>query len=141
LAWAGRRNQLTQLSAVKAEALAREAYVFGFPLVYIEVQVDRSTAVTKPTGPLTPLGQWGHFRKLPDASDRTVVGMNLDVLLSMTNVDLGNGPQVLSAPDIADRFWSVMWLDAWNNVPFVIGTRPTKGKGGNYAIVGPHWMP
>jgi hypothetical protein len=31
------------------------------------------------------LDQWGHFRKLPDASDRTVVGMNLDVLVSMAN--------------------------------------------------------
>ena len=54
-----------------AAALAQEAYVFGFPLPYIAVQVDRTSAVTKPTGPIAPLGQWGHFRTLPDASDRT----------------------------------------------------------------------
>jgi hypothetical protein len=134
-----KRAQPSTVSVEEAKALAQQAYVFGFPLVYMEVQVDRSTQVTKPTGPLAPLGQWAHFRKLPDASDRTVVGMNLDVLLSMAQLDLGKGPMVLSVPDISDRFWSVMWLDAWNNVPFVIGTRATKGKGGNYAIVGPSW--
>jgi hypothetical protein len=133
------RAQPSTVSAVETNALAQEAYVFGFPLVYMEVQVDRSTAVTKPSGPIAPLGQWGHFRKLPDASDRTVVGMNLDALISTASLDLGSGPHVLSVPDIADRFWNVMWLDAWNNVPFVIGTRATKGKGGNYAIVGPQW--
>jgi hypothetical protein len=127
------------IQTTDAKAIAQEAYVFGFPLPYIEVQIDRSTAVTKPTGPLAPLGQFGHFRKLPDASDRTVVGMNLDVLISMANLDLGQGPLILSVPDITDRFWNVMWLDAWNNVPYVIGTRGTKGKGGNFATVGPDW--
>ena len=70
---------------------------------------------------------------LPDASDRTVVGMNLDVLMSMAQLDLGPEPMVLSVPDNHDRFWSIMWLDAWNDVPHVIGTRATGGKGGDFA--------
>jgi hypothetical protein len=28
------------------------------------MQVDRTSAVTKPTGPLAPLDQWGQFRNL-----------------------------------------------------------------------------
>lgn len=99
----------------EARALAQDAYVFGFPLVYIAVQVDRSTAVTRPTGPLAPINQWGHFRTLPDASDRTVVGMNLDVLLSMANCDLGPEPldgshryrlRFPGAPPV-EQFWSI----------------------------------
>lgn len=129
----------SMISAGEARALAQEAYVFGFPLVYISVQSDRNTAVTKPTGPIAPLGQWGHFRKLPDATDRTVVGMNLDVLLSFASVHLADGPWVVTIPDATDRFWNVMWLDAWNNVPFVTGSRTTGGVGGSYAIVGPTW--
>jgi hypothetical protein len=108
-------------------------------LPYIAVEIERTTAVTRPTGPLAPLGRWGHFRSLPDASDRTVVGMNLDVLLSMAGLDLSQGAWVLSAPDAHDRFWNVMWLDAWNDVPYVIGTRATGGDGGDFAIVGPDW--
>jgi hypothetical protein len=118
-------------------ALAREAYVFGFPLPYIEVQIDRSTAVTKPQGTPAPLNQFAHFRQLPDTSDRTVVGMNLDVLLSIASCNLADEPLVLSLPDITDRFWLMQFLDAWNNVPHVLGTRASNGKGGNFAIVGP----
>jgi hypothetical protein len=42
------------LPPAQAEDLAREAYIFGFPLVSIEVQIDRSTAVTRPQGTLAP---------------------------------------------------------------------------------------
>lgn len=125
------------LTSTEARALAKEAYVFAFPLPYIAVQMDRSTAVTKPQGTLAPLNQFAHFRKLPDASDRTVVGMNLDVLLSIANLDLSQEPMVLSLPDVTDRFWAMQFLDAWNDVPHMLGTRASGGKGGNFAITGP----
>ena len=130
---------MTDLKPDEARTLAQDAYVFGFPVVYIEKQIDRSTAVTKPTGPLAPINQWGHFRTLPDASDRTVVGMNLDVLLSIAPLDLSAEPIVLSAPDNYDRFWNIMWLDAWNDAPHVVGTRASGGKGGDFLIAGPRW--
>src|SRR5262245_45304716 len=121
------RPDSAELTPDVARALAQEAYVFAFPPVYIEIQLDRTSAVAKPTGPLAPLGQWGHFRTLPDATDRTVVGMNLDVLLSFANLDLGAEPYVLSLPDNHDRFWSLMFLDAWNDVPHMLGTRASGG--------------
>ena len=71
------------VSAAEATALAREAFVFGLPLVYIALQIDTSTNVATPVGARAPLNQFAHFRKLPDASDQVVVGLNVDTLYSL----------------------------------------------------------
>jgi hypothetical protein len=125
------------VTPAEARTLAKEAYVFALPLPYIETQFDRSTAVTRPQGTQAPANQFAHFRTLPDASDRTVVGMNLDVLLSLAYLDLAPEPIVLSLPDITDRFWLIQFLNAWNDVSHMLGTRASGGKGGRFAIVGP----
>ena len=40
----------SDLTPDEARTLAREAWVFGMPLVYIEKQIDALTHVTKPEG-------------------------------------------------------------------------------------------
>ena len=122
-----------------ATRLAEEAFVFGMPLVYIAVQIETNTSVTKPTGPRSPLNQFAHFRQLPDASDQVVVGLNVDTLYSLGSLDLSGGPQVLSVPEMGERYWVMQLLDAWNNVPHAPGARTVGGKGGDFAIVGPGW--
>jgi len=138
---------ITRLSALaqsdltpdEARTLAREAWVFGMPLVYIEKQIDALTHVTKPEGHFAPINQFAHYREFPDASNRAVVGFNVDTLYSLSNLDLSNGPIVLSIPDMGNRYWLMQLVDAWNNVPHAPGSRTVGGKGGNFAIVGPKW--
>ena len=127
------------ISVDEAGALAREAFVFGLPLVYIAVQADTATNVARPEGARAPLNQFAHFRQLPDASDQVVVGLNVDTLYSLAVLDLSDGPLVLSVPEMGDRYWLMQMIDAWNNVPHVPGTRTVGGKGGDFAIVGPGW--
>ena len=127
------------VSAAEATALAREAFVFGLPLVYIALQIDTSTNVATPVGARAPLNQFAHFRKLPDASDQVVVGLNVDTLYSLASIDLSVGPLVLSMPEMGDRYWLMQLIDAWNNVPAVPGSRTRGGRGGDFAIVGPGW--
>ncbi len=127
------------ISAAEATALAREAFVFGLPLVYIALQVQTNTNVAAPSGARAPLNQFAHFRELPDASDQVVVGLNVDTLYSLASIDLSAGPLVLSVPEMGDRYWLVQLIDAWNNVPAVPGSRTRGGRGGDFAIVGPGW--
>src|SRR5262245_20952698 len=61
-----------------ARTLARDAWVFGMPLVYIEKQIDTLTYATKPEARAAPINQFVHYREFPDASNRTVVGINVD---------------------------------------------------------------
>ncbi len=123
----------------EARALAQEAWVFGMPLVYIEKQIDVLTHVTKPQGALAPINQFAHYREFPDASNKSVVGLNVDTLYSLGQLDLAQGPMVLSIPEMGNRFWLMQIVDAWNNVPHAPGSRTVGGKGGNFAIVGPDW--
>ena len=127
------------LTPDQARTLARDAWVFGMPLVYIEKQIDALTHVTKPEGHFAPINQFAHYREFPDASNRTVVGFNVDTLYSLAQLDLSNGPIVLSIPDMGNRYWIMQLVDAWNNVPHAPGSRTVGGKGGNFAIVGPKW--
>ena len=123
----------------EARTLAQEAWVFGMPLVYIEKQIDTVTHTTKPQGPLAPINQFAHYREFPDASNRSVVGLNVDTLYSLGALDLAQEPFVLSIPEMGNRFWLMQLIDAWNNVPHAPGSRTVGGKGGNFAIVGPNW--
>jgi hypothetical protein len=123
----------------EARTLAQEAWVFGMPLVYIEKQIDALTHVTKPQGPLAPINQFAHYREFPDASNKSVVGFNVDTLYSLGQLDLTKGPMVLSIPEMGNRFWLMQLVDAWNNVPHAPGARTVGGKGGDFALVGPNW--
>jgi hypothetical protein len=123
----------------EARTLAQEAWVFGMPLVYIATQIDTVTHVAKPQGSFAPINQFAHYREFPDASNKTVVGLNVDTLYSLASLDLAQGPIVLSVPDMGNRFWLMQLVDAWNNVPHAPGSRTLGGKGGNFAIVGPAW--
>jgi hypothetical protein len=123
----------------EASTLARDGWVFGMPLIYIEKQIDVLTHVTKPEGHFAPINQFAHYREFPDASNRTVVGLNVDTLYSFGQLDLSQGPMVLSVPDMGDRYWLMQFIDAWNNVPHAPGSRTVGSKGGNFAVVGPNW--
>src|SRR5436190_7218263 len=127
------------VSGDEAATLAEEAFVFGMPLVYIGLQIETNTAVTRPAGGRAPLNQFAHFRALPDASDQIVVGLNVDTLYSLASFDLSDGPLVLSVPEMGDRYWLMQLIDAWNGIPHVPGSRTVGGRGGDSAIVGPDW--
>ena len=127
------------ITAEEAKSIARDAWVFGMPLVYIEIQIDSMTHVSKLEGTRAPINQFVHYRKFPDASNKTVVGFNVDTLYSLAQLDVSKEPMVLSVPEMDDRFWVMQIIDGWNNVPHAPGSRSVGGKGGNFAIVGPDW--
>ena len=81
----------------------------------------------------------GHMCMLATAADIMPYTPNNDTVYSGAFLELADGPVILTAPDIADRYWSVEVADAYTNNLFYIGTRATGGKGGNHAFVGPDW--
>src|SRR5262245_12095756 len=128
------------LSPVDAKAIAQDGYVFGLPLVYIALQADVMTNVAKPEGGRAPFNQFDHHREFPDAENNKIVGMNVDTLYSMANLDLTAEPMVLVVPPMeGGRWWIMQVIDAWNDVPAAPGSRTRGGKGGAFAIVGPNF--
>jgi hypothetical protein len=121
--------------------IARDAYVYAFPIVTMDVTMRQMTSVPDAkTAPLrAPVNQLAHARAYPAADERTVVRFNFDTLYSMAWLDLSREPVVLSVPDMGDRYYLFQLLDMWSDVFAVPGTRTTGSGAGRFAIVGPGW--
>ena len=119
-------------------------YVFTLPLTMLErerkirlnpVALEKA----KKFAPAAPINQIGHMKTLATADDVMPYTPNNDTVYSGALLELADGPIILTAPDIPDRYWSVEVADVYTNNLFYIGTRATNGNGGNHAFVGPDW--
>jgi len=116
-----------------------EAYVYGYPLVTMEMTRRVMTNVEKPGGTRAPMGQFVRMREYPDAAFRDVTAPNADTLYTTAWIDLDKEPWVLSLPDANDRYYLFPMLDGWTNVFQVPGKRTTGTGPQKYAITGPGW--
>ena len=119
--------------------LATDAYIYGYPLVTMEMTRRVITNVAKPEGTHAPMGQLIKLREYPNASFRDVTAPNADTLYTTAFVDVGKEPWVLSIPDMKDRYYLMPMLDGWTNVFQVPGKRTTGTGAQIYAITGPGW--
>ena len=119
--------------------LATDAYVFGYPLVTMEMTRRIMTNVAAAEGTRAPMGQLIKARQYPNATFRDVTAPNADTLYTAAWVDVGKEPWVLSIPDMKGRYFLFPMLDAWTTVFDVPGTRTTGTGAQTYAITGPGW--
>ena len=77
--------------------LATDAYIFGYPLVTMEMTRRVIANVAKPEGSRAPMGQLIRLRQYPDASYRDVTAPNADTLYTTAFFDVGKEPWVLRA--------------------------------------------
>lgn len=128
-----------QLTEKEATDIGIEAYVYGYPLVTMEMTRRVMTNVAAPQGAHAPMGQFLLMRKYPDAAFKDVTAPNADTLYSTAWLDLAKEPYVLSLPDMDDRYFLMPMLSGWTNVFEVPGKRTTGTKAQIYAITGPNW--
>jgi hypothetical protein len=125
-----------------AYTLGMQAYVFGFPYVYLPSLRWNWVTQPKPAGSITPyapLNQFFNVRSLATAAYRDGGAPNNDTLYSIAWVDVSKEPLILSHPDMGNRYFTfeIASIDS-DNFAYV-GTRTTGGKAGSFAIVGPDW--
>jgi len=123
----------------EALPLGVEAYVYGYPLVTMEMTRRVMTNVREPEGTRAPMGQFVRMRSYPDASFKDVTAPNADTLYTSAWIDVGQEPWVLSLPDAHDRYYLFPMLDGWTDVFQVPGKRTTGTGAQKYAITGPGW--
>ena len=126
-------------SALDVGAIAIESYIYGYPMVTMEMTRRVMTNVVQPEGTRAPMGQFVRMREYPSAQFRDVTAPNADTLYTTAWIDVGKEPWVLSLPDANDRYYLFPMLDAWTNVFQVPGKRTTGTKAQKYAITGPGW--
>jgi len=117
-----------------------EVYVYGFPMIMMDLTKEASTAVSKPGEFTAPINQFSVMTHYPDASFRAVVRTGLDSLFACAWADLDKEPLVLSVPDTKDRYYVIALFDMWSNAFASIGKRTTGTDAGNFLIAGPGWQ-
>jgi len=112
-----------------------EAYIFGYPLVMMDLTRQAMTQDQHQTP--GSKNNFHHIQSFPDHTFKDVVRPNNDTLYSIAWLDLSEGPLVLSVPDTGERAYVMPLMDAWTNVFSLIGKRTTGTQAGHYLITGP----
>ncbi|WP_363347706.1 DUF1254 domain-containing protein [Methylocystis echinoides] len=133
------RILLDAIEDVEAFKIASDAYVYGYPLVTMEMTRRVMTNVAAPEGTRAPMGQLIKLRSYPDASFRDVTAPNADTLYTSAFFDVGDEPWVLDAPDMGNRYFLLPLLDGWTTVFDAPGSRTSGEKAQTYLISGPGW--
>lgn len=129
-----------ELTPDEAKAIAKEAYVYGFPMVvnyktmYMYVLNEKSPEYK---GPFNYLGC---DARLFTPEDKAVVTPNSDTPYCMFWVDLRQEPVVVSVPEMEpERFYHFQLIDLYTHNFAYIGTLTTGNGSGKYLIAGPGW--
>jgi hypothetical protein len=131
---------LAPVTAAEAAAIAKEAYIYGFPMVdnYRILHayfIDRSGPIFK-----APWNQLVNTPRVYTPEDTTVQTPNSDTPYSMIGLDLRAEPMVLTVPRIdKERYFSIQLIDLYTHNFGYIGSRATGNEGGNFLIAGPDW--
>jgi hypothetical protein len=125
------------LSVADVEARAADAYVYGFPLVLMDVTRRIATAIAAPGASRAPINQFLHARVFPGRASGAS-RPDLDTLTSAAWLDLSREPIVLSVPYLGRRYYVMQLCDAWTNVFASPGSRTTGTTERDFVIVGPH---
>jgi hypothetical protein len=127
------------LTEDEARAIGTNAYIYGYPLITMEMTRRVLTNVAAPSGKLAPMGQFSRLRTYPSPADKEVTAPNADTLYTLAWVDVAKEPWVLSIPDANGRYYLMPLLSGWTDVFQTPGTRTTGTKAQTYAITGPGW--
>ncbi len=119
--------------------IATDAYIYGYPLVTMEMTRRVLSNVAKPEGTRAPMGELIRLREYPNASFKDVTAPNADTLYTTAFVDVDKEPWILSIPDMNDRYYLFPMLNGWTDVFQVPGKRTTGTAAQTYAITGPNW--
>jgi hypothetical protein len=130
----------TSVTPEEARAIAKEAYVYGFPMVD-NYRVQYAYFVdTKNPEFKAPRNQIKSIPRVYTPADTAIQTPNSDTPYSMLGMDLRAEPMVLTVPTIEkERYFSIQLVDLYTQNFDYIGSRTTGNSGGVFLIAGPGW--
>lgn len=132
----------SQIKATPAQirAIAKEAYIYGFPMVDAYRIQDAYFFNEKSPEYKAPLNSIASFARVFTAEDTVVQTPNSDTPYSFAELNLTDGPIVLTVPLIdSARYFSIQLIDMYTFNFDYIGSRATGNGGGSFLIAGPGW--
>ncbi len=95
----------------EALSIATDAYIYGYPLVTMDMTRKQFTNVTVPDAAHAPMGQILKLRTYPAVDNHTVTAPNADTLYTLSWIDVSKEPWIYSIPDMGDRYYLMPMLD------------------------------
>src|SRR5437764_14266552 len=134
-------TQAADVTPTEARAIAKEAYVYGFPLVD-NYRIQNGYFVdTKNPEFKAPWNQIKNIPRVYTPADTAIQTPNSDTPYSFVGMDLRAEPIVLTVPPIEKkRYYSIQLIDAYTFNFDYIGSRATGNVGVSYMIAGPNWI-
>ena len=121
-------------------AIAKEAYIYGYPLVDNYRVLHATTVNRGGSGFKAPFNTIASRDRVATPDDTTVQTPNSDTPYSNLALDLRAEPVVLILPAIDQaRYYSVQLIDLYTHNYSYLGTRATGNGGGAFLVAGPGW--
>lgn len=127
------------LTPTELRAITREAYTYGFPMVD-SYRIQYSYFVDQ--GNPEYKGRWNEVHNVARVftpQDKAIQTPNSDTPYSFLGADLRAEPLVISVPAIADRYYSLQFIDMYTHNFAYVGSRATGSEAGHYLLAGPRW--
>jgi hypothetical protein len=127
-------------STTEARAIAKEATIYGFPLVdSYRIQysyfVDHGSPEFK--------APWNHLynnARVYTPDDKAIQTPNSDTPYSYVGADLRAEPVVFTVPEVEKgRYYSLQFIDMYTFNFAYVGSRATGNSAGSYLLAGPKW--
>ncbi len=123
------------VTPAQAMTLGEQAYIYGYPLMEFERDRAIATSVACPnTQGDAPINAASSFNRFATPAERVVVAPNVDTFYTEAELDLGNGPVVLSHPNMGKRYFVFQLVDPYTDTIAYIGSRTTGEQAGRFAI-------
>ncbi|NSZ66949.1 DUF1254 domain-containing protein (plasmid) [Agrobacterium tumefaciens] len=124
----------------EATQIAREAYVYGVPMVSDYATIYAFSINTKSPEYKGPFNTVLNIARVFTPEDKGFVTPNSDTPYTFMGLDLRAEPMLITVPKMeANRYFVFQLMDLYTFNFDYIGTRTTGNEGGTYMIAGPDW--
>ena len=132
------RSNIRDISEEETFQIASEGYIFGYPLVLMDVTRRVMSNVARVCVRGAPINQFMHQSQFEDMSPLSILKDNSEMVGSTAWLDLTDEPLILSLPDMGKRYHKMQILDAWTHV-FATPERAPPETARQSLITGPNW--
>ena len=129
------------ISVEEARAIAKEAYIYGFPMVdSYRIQYSYFVDTNSPEYK----GGWNQVHnsaRVYTPDDKAVQTPNSDTPYSQLGADLRAEPLVVTVPAVENtRYYSLQFIDLYTHNFAYVGSRATGSDSGSFLLAGPGWQ-
>ncbi len=133
-------DQKKDVPDAEVTAVAKEAYLYGYPMVKNYKEMYSSAIDTQNPGYKKPFNEFYMAPRVDTPADKNKLTASNDTPYGSVWLDLRREPLVMTVPAVEDsRYYSVQFTDLYSYNFDYVGTRTGGNKGGKFLIVGPGW--